>query len=251
MTKIALFVALLATLFSILPALAGSSSGSDTVTFGDLTTSNWRSDDFKGSSYREWDSTGSSFLFKWNTAAGDQIGRLGTTYGSNLLGPKLSEIAPDCIMSTQATFTPATSHWFFWSIYGWTNPTYTYWSNTPKGWNTEFYIICHTDEPKSWFDSDKELVPVGSVDVDGVTFDCYHTPRPVGAQWWAVRRAKTWDPSVNLKKIFDFWRSKGLADEYVVDMGWAVEGFTGSAGTLKLTGIVIPNLKTGVPNALK
>ena len=213
-----------------------------TITVGDFTSSHWRSSDFKGTSSREWDSTGKSFCFQWNTESGDQIGRVGVTYGSRLLGGKIDEMPPDSIMSTSATFLPTTNHWFYWTIYGWTNGPYTYWGNTPHGWNNEFYIIFHTDRPTADFLTDKGVVGIGSVDVDGVTFDCFRTPRTSQSQWFAVTRSKTWNASVNLKKIFDYWRSKGLANEAIVDLGWAVEGFIGSAGKLQLTNIAIPNL---------
>lgn len=242
-----LLLACAISLLTALPSVADSTSGVETKNFGDFVTSSWRSDDFKGSSSREWDASGSSFRFTWQTESGDQIGRMGATFGSKLLGAKIDDMPSDCVMSAKGTFTPTNAHWFYWSIYGWTNSVYTYWGNTPKGWNTEFYIICYTDQPRSAFLADKQLVPIGSVDVDGVTFDCYHTPRAFQAQWWAVRRSKTWSPSVNIKKIFDFWRSKGLADESVVDLGWAVEAFTGTAGSLQLNDIHIPNLNPGSP----
>lgn len=221
---------------------ADSTTTDKTIALGDYTTSTWRSSDFKGSSSRQWDPSGKSFCFDWNTISGDQIGRIGVTYGSRLLGGSIDEMPSNCIMSATATFTPATDHWFYWSIYGWTNGPYTYWSNTPSGWNNEFYIIFHTDRPTADFLTDKGVVGIGSVNVDGVTFDCFRTPRTSQSQWFAVTRSKTWNASVNLKKIFDYWRSKGLADESIVDLGWAVEGFIGSAGKLQLTNVTIPNL---------
>ena len=36
-------------------------------------------------------------------------------------------------------------------------------------------------------------------------------------------------------------------DEAIVDLGWAVEGFIGSAGKLQLTNITIPNLSGSSP----
>jgi hypothetical protein len=248
-SKSILLPACAALLLAALPSPADSVSGTETKNFGDFVSSSWRSDDFKGSSSREWDASGSSFRFTWQTESGDQIGRIGATFGSKLLGATIDNMPANCVMSANATFTPGNDHWFYWSIYGWTNPVYTYWGNTPKGWNTEFYIICHTDQPKSAFDADKKLVPIGSVDVDGATFDCYHTPRDFQAQWWAVRRPKTWTPSVNVKKIFDFWRSKGLPNESVVDIGWAVEAFPTTAGSLQLHDVHIPNLNPGSPAA--
>jgi hypothetical protein len=221
---------------------ADSTTSADPINVGPYSTSNWRSADFKGTAYREWDAAGDSFRFVWKTENGDQIGRIGVSYGSDHLGAKIDEIRPDCQMSTDALYTPKKYAWFYWSVYGWTHSSYTYWGNTPHGWNNEFYIIFYTDKTRAAFLADKGCVAKGSVTVDGVVFDCYETPRPVQSQWLAVRRSKTWGGSVNLKKIFDYWRSQGLADEYVVDLGWAMEGFVGSDGTLQLTHISIPNL---------
>jgi hypothetical protein len=248
-SKTFLLLACACSLLTALPSPADSANGVETKNFGDFITSSWRSNDFKGSSSREWDPSGSSFRFTWQTQSGDQIGRMGATFGSKLLGAKIDDMPANCVMSAKGTFTPGNDHWFYWSIYGWTNPVYTYWGNTPqgKGWNTEFYIVCYTDQPQSAFLADKQLVPIGSVVVDGVTYDCYHTPRAFQAQWWAVRNPKTWSASVNVKKIFEYWRSKGLADESVVDIGWAVEGFVGTAGTLQLNDIKIPDLNPGSP----
>lgn len=249
--KTHLLLAAAALPLSLQLANAGSTSGTEIAKAGNFITSIWRSNDFKGSSSREWDASGDPFQFVWATKAGDQIGRIGVTYGSSFLGPKIDDMNDSCVMSTKATFQPSSSRWFDFSIYGWTNPTYTYWSNTPggKGWNTEFYIVCYTDEPPSAFLADKNLKPIGSIDVDGHIFDCYHTPRAFQAQWWAVRRSKTWTPSVNLKKIFEYWRSKGLANETIVDMGWAMEGFPGTGGKLQLTDIQIPHLGPGASGA--
>ena len=232
-------------LMSARAVTAESSSGTELVKVGDFVFSNWRSDDFKGSAQREWDPAGHHFAFTWKTDAGDQIGRVGLTYGSSYLGAKIDEMNSSCVMSARASFQPSSSKWFLWSIYGWMNPVYTYWDNTPggKGWSTEFYIVCYTDEPSSAFLTyDKNLVSLGRVDVDGVTYDCYHRPGD-HPQWWAVNEAKTWTPSVNIKKIFDYWRSKGLDNEYVVDLGWALEGFPGTGGKLEMTDVKVPHLQ--------
>jgi hypothetical protein len=223
-------------------ASAESTAGADRIDFGPYSVSNWRSDDFQGSAYREWDAAGDSFRFVWKTERGDQIGRIGVSYGSAYLGPKIDDIPSDCTMWTDAIYTPKKYAWFYWSIYGWTHDKYTYWGNTPHGWNNEFYIIFYTDKTRAAFLADKGCVEKGSITVDGQIYDCYETPRPVQSQWLAVRRAKTWSGSANLRKIFDYWRSQGLADEYVVDLGWALEGFAGTDATLQLTHIHIPNL---------
>ena len=157
-------------------------------------------------------------------------------------------------MSTHATYTQTKYGWFYWAIYGWTHGAYTFWGDStkaPHGWNNEFYVIFYTDKTKAAFLADKGSVSIGSVEVDGVTFDCYNTPRPIQSQWLAVCRSKTWSASVNLKKIFEYWRSKGLDNEYVVDLGWALEGFSGSAGRLELTEVNIPILVAPNPAPVK
>jgi hypothetical protein len=48
-----------------------------------------------------------------------------------------------------------------------------------------------------------------------------------------------------LSKAFAFWRSKGLPDEYVVDLTWALEAGAGAgatSGEVELTRIVVPPL---------
>lgn len=161
-----LLVAAVFLLLSQLALTAASSSGTEVVNVGDYNFTNWRSNDFKGSALREWNPAGDLFQFTWNTDAGDQIGRVGVTYGSPFLGPQIDQMNSSCVMSAKASFQPISNKWFFWSIYGWTNPVYTYWDNTPggKGWSTEFYIVCYTDEPASAFMTyDKNLVSIGSV----------------------------------------------------------------------------------------
>jgi len=243
-----LFLGFMATTTAL---FAAETKGPETVNFGPFSTGNWRSDDFKGTAYRQWDDAGDSFRYVWKTEKGDQIGRIGASYGSSYLGTKISELKSDAIMSTDAVYTTDDNHWFYWSIYGWTNKDYTYWSNSQggKGWDVEFYVILYTEKPRSEFLKDKGCQDIGSVTVDGVTYDCYKTKFENSTQWLAVRQNRTWSGSVNLRQIFDYWRSKGLADEYIVDLGWALEGFGGSTGILQLTNIKIPNLKMGTTSS--
>ncbi len=85
---------------------------------------------------------------------------MGVTFGSGLLGGTIDQMPDNSVMSANAVFTPTTDHWFYWSIYGWTHAPYTYWSNTPSGWNNEFYIIFHTDRPTKDFLTDKGVVAI-------------------------------------------------------------------------------------------
>ena len=50
---------------------------------------------FKGTAFREWDASGSTFSFQWKTETGDQIGRIGVSYGSNRLGVRMGDLRPD------------------------------------------------------------------------------------------------------------------------------------------------------------
>ena len=231
-----------------------STTGSETDTFGPFFTSNWQSSDFQGTSSRQWSDTANSFNFAWNTNVGDQIGSIGVQYGSSYLqnsswqGVKISAIPPSCTMSTNAAWTPANNNWFYWSIYGWTNNTYTYWgsANAPNGFDNEFYIIFYTQMTPAAILAQPGCVSKGSVTVDGMTFDCYETPRVTQSQWLAVCTTGTWNtaPSIQLAPIFDYWCSQGMSSsQYVESLSWALEGFSPSAGTLQLTNTVIPNLE--------
>jgi len=69
---------------------------------------------------------------------------------------------------------------------------------------------------------------------------------PNQTQWVLEARTPTWSGSVDLAKAFAFWRSKGLPNEYVVDLTWALEAGAGagaSSGEVRLTNIVVPTLR--------
>ena len=94
--------------------------------------------------------------------------------------------------------------------------------HTPKGWNKRVSdIVMHTGKTRNealpW--RTRGAVDIGSVNVDGEVFDRLQRS-PVPSQSHAgsaVRRSQTWSGSVNLRKIFDYWRSQGwMANEYVV-----------------------------------
>ena len=133
-TKSVLSLLLGIALYLCRPALlAENTTGAETLPCGPYSTSNWRSDDFKGTAFREWDGAGRTFSFDWKTETGDQIGRIGVSYGSSRLGVRMGDLRPDCVMSTDAAYTPAVDAWFYWTIYGWTHPGYTYWAGRWKG----------------------------------------------------------------------------------------------------------------------
>lgn len=230
-----------------------SSTGSESVAIGDLYTSNWRSDDFRGTALRVWTPGGDAFFFRWTTTAGDQIGRIGRTFPSPVLGVRVDEVRPGTIMSTLAAARDVgTGGFLIWSIYGWTHADYAGWP-APNGWNNEFYVSF-----RSWNGSHRGpntdprngYVPIGSVTIDGVLFDGFIHDMPWGTpnqtQWVIEAREPSWSGQVDLSKAFAFWRSKGLPNEYVVDLTWALEagaGAGGSSGEIQLTQVVVPPLR--------
>ena len=229
-----------------------SSTGPETAAVGELYTSNWRSSDFAGTALRTWTASGSSFLFSWSTTAGDQIGRIGRAWNSPGLGVRVDDVKKPCIMSTTAEAKDVASGGFLiWGIYGWTHSDHVAWPS-PNGYNNEFYVTF-----RSWNGSYNGpntqgggYVSIGSVTIDGVDFDGYVNDMPWGTpnqtQWVIEARNASWTGSIDLAKAFAFWRSKGLPNEYVVDLTWALEagaGAGGSSGEIQLTSVVVPTLR--------
>jgi hypothetical protein len=228
---------------------AGETTGPETVVVGDRYTSNWRSDDFMGSATRTWNASGDSFGFAWRTQKGDQIGRIGRSrqVSNPGLGVRVDDIRDGCIMSVTASMTNLVSsvyQWHMWTIYGWTHEANVPW---PKddGWNNEFYVVFHTTctQPQA---GDGGHRSIGSVTINGAVFDCYTNSMAWGTtnqtQWMAIARNPSWTASVDLKKVFAYWRSKGLPNDYVVDLTWAIEAWEGSSGNLSLSNVNIPRL---------
>ena len=61
-----------------------------------------------------------------------------------------------------------------------------------------------------------------------------------------MRVSASWTGSIDLAQAFAFWRSKGLPNEYVVDLTWAVEAGAGAgsqSGEAQLTNVVVPALR--------
>jgi len=246
-------IALVALTAPPLAAVEISTSDRGTIRFGPFSTGNWRDREFEGSSSRNWTHTGEAFSFEWDTRKGNQIGSIGVSYGSPHLqnaaweGVRVRDIPAAARMSADARWTPKKAAWFYWAIYGWTHRAYTYWGSeeAPDGHEVEFYIIFHTDTTREAFLEVEGCTPRGSVDVEGMVFDCYTFPKEHFTQWFAVLRSDGWpdSPAVDLKPIFDYWCRQGLdPDQYVTSLSWALEAFAGTAGRLELENVVIPDL---------
>jgi len=145
-----------------------STTGPETVSIGELYTSNWRSSDFAGTALRRWTPAGDAFYFKWSTTAGDQIGRIGRTWPSAALGVRVDEVRGPCLMSTTAEAKDVSSSGYhMWSIYGWTHADNAGWQS-PNGWNNEFYVTFHSwsGSLRAPFTAARGHVPIESVSLD-------------------------------------------------------------------------------------
>ncbi len=255
--KRSLFLAALTILGApLLFAVEISTTDTGTIKFGPFTTANWREKGFEGKTFRQWSHTGDSFVFEWDTRKGNQIGSIGVSYGSPHLqnaaweGVKVRDIPADARMSADARWEAKKDGWFFWAIYGWTHRAYTYWGSedAPDGHEVEFYIIFYTETTRKAFLETEGCQPRGSVEVEGMVFDCYTFPKEHFMQWFAVLRSDDWpaSPGIDLKPIFDYWCEKGLdKEQYVTSLQWALEAFAGTSGRLELKNVVIPDLTPG------
>ena len=232
---------------------AGSSSGSETVRKqgpnGDIYTDNWRQGTSTG--MRTWNAAADSFGFTWNTPSGfDQIGRIGKDYTSpGLANVKVDDVKSPCIMTASANMRSVGGGGYVWGVYGWTGD-----QNGKK--INEFYVMFqntfNTTPGQSGY------IDIGSVNIDGVNFSGVknlHMPwAPTQNQYMAIVKSGPWsstkpapwtgDFSIDLKKVFAYFRANGLPNEYVVDLTWAVEGNAGSHGQIMMSNLVIPDLNS-------
>jgi hypothetical protein len=118
---------------------ARSTTGPEMVNLGRHVTTNWRSDDFSGTSYREWSGDVDYFRFHFAETAGAQIGLIGKMRGpnSNWGGRRIDALPERLFMSTNARMENLVGTQYMFGIYGWTHEQDASWSG--NGWNNEFY----------------------------------------------------------------------------------------------------------------
>ncbi|MDB5106330.1 MAG: hypothetical protein JWP91_4019 [Fibrobacteres bacterium] len=231
---------------------AGSSTGSETVRKqgpnADMYTDNWRQGAATGT--RVWNAAADSMSFTWNTPSGfDQIGRIGKDYTSpGLANVKVDDVRSNCIMTATANLKSVGSGGYMWGVYGWTG------DQSGKKVN-EFYVMY-----QNTFNStpgQSGYIDIGSVTIDGFTFACVknlHMPwAPSQNQYMAILKSGPWaslkptpwtgDFSIDLKKVFAYFRLNGLPNEYVVDLTWGIEAMGGTHGQIIMTKVVVPDLK--------
>ncbi|MBN2369960.1 MAG: hypothetical protein JXO72_05685 [Vicinamibacteria bacterium] len=226
------------------PSSSNSTTGPEMVNLGRHVTTNWRSDDFSGASYREWSGDVDYFRFHFAQNAGAQIGLVGIMRGPNPnWGGRQIDALPDSLaMSVNARMDDLVGDQFTFGIYGWTHEQDASW--TGNGWNNEFYVNFQgrpaTAEPGRIF--------TNTIDVDGVLFDCYTYPHPpwmapTQTQWVVESRTHTWNPNLNLAAVLRRLREQGLPNEHLMYLGWIVEALGGGVrGRLYLDQIVVPGI---------
>lgn len=223
-----------------------ATTGPETIDLGRYYTSNWRSADFAGTSYREWSGDVDYFLYRFNVTAGDLCGFIGKNRDTtpNWSGTRLDALPNPLIMSANARMDELVGTDYMFAVYGWAHEQDVTWSG--DGWNDEFYVVFQGRS----VNATPGYTDTGAVTVDGVTFDCYKYPHapwmgtaPNKTQWMAECRQRTWKPSVNLTPIFQHFRENGMANEYIVHLGWILEVIYGEvSGKLYLDRIVVPDL---------
>jgi hypothetical protein len=256
---------LICAFFSSYAGSAGSTTGGETVSNlgpnGDMYTSNWR--DGNCTATRTWNALADSFSFTWNSAGGnDQIGRIGKGCNSpGYVNVKVDDVKSPCIMSETANMKSLNTSggWYIFCIYGWTGTADNFGAR-----HNEFYVFFQsTYNPAP---GQNGYISIGSVTIDGVQFDCVknlnmpwdntrnqYMAIPKSGTWGGAAKAAPWsgNASVDLKKILAYFRANGLENEYVVEITWAIEGYSGSSGSIQMSNMVIPDIKASTATALK
>ena len=195
-----------------------------------------------------WNAACDSMFLNWNSTCDDQILRVGKGgHGSSpgYLNVKLDDIRDNCIASVTANM-QSLNYMEHWGIYGWTGPTYRQGS---VNFHQEFYVVFQgaiADAPEN----------LGTATIDGVQFEF---SRWMSVPWspsqdmylaicrsgqFGTQKSVPWtaSASIDLKKIFAYWRSKGMLNEYVQEITWGVEAKNGSTGRLQMSNMVIPDI---------
>jgi hypothetical protein len=122
-------------------------------------------------------------------------------------------------------------------IYGWID-------DGKAGWpySTEYYVVQNWGGKPPRVESGFESK--GGYTADGVDYDVYYGKHPLGHhQWVSVRKEPATSGTVDVKKHFDAWRSRGMENGTVAEMVWSVEGMAGTDGTVRYDTWSVPDLR--------
>ena len=127
-------------------------------------------------------------------------------------------------------------------VYGWTREPLV-----------EYYVV------QSWGNwRPPGAVAIGTIEVDGSTYDVYETERvnqpsidgtATFKQFWSVRKGKRTADTIDLTEHFRQWEELGLELGYLYEVALTVEGYQ-SSGTAKIyqNEILIDNTRTEATN---
>lgn len=201
-----------------------------------MTTWAWKSSDFQGFVYREWDERLSFFTMTWNTTAGDMIQYLGRGQGSFPLW--ISDISSSAAISWKGTPASDVPGRYAHGLYGWAG-------TQPGEYLHEWYVVFEGKDPG------QNYISIGNINVDGKIFDCYKQWMSWGSpqdwQYQAFARDKTWSPAVRIKPILKYFTDNGMHD-CILSTQIIIEGFAGSNGSVTYDYVDIPSLTSNVIN---
>ena len=203
-------------------------------TIGTHTAVIWSDDKVRGTRCVEWDGDINSFRYEWNLSASGSIGRVARDHNSPGFNPqRVDDCGPMDVQKT-TTLTHNGTGIYSNMLYGWlsTDPT------SFRSATVEWYVV--EDYNTNWAER-KEYI--GEVTTNGSVYKCYRaylTRNPGFWQYLAFRVDKRSSGTVRLKTIMDFWRSKGMANDYVIEIGVGEENFNAGRGTWEGRNIVIP-----------
>ena len=191
----------------------------------------WSDPAVNGSRCITWNGDINSFRYEWNLSAKGSIGRLARDPNSPGFNPqRIDECGPLNVQRT-TTLTHNGTGDYNNMIYGWLG------SSASGPYTIEWYVI--DDYSTNWGENADEYL--GQVTTNGSVYRCYRSLTGAGhEQYLAFRSDKRSSGTVSVKAIMDFWRSKGLPNQYVVEIGVGEENFNAGSGTWEATDIIIP-----------
>ena len=192
----------------------------------------WGSNNVNGSRCIEWQGDIDTFSYEWNLSSGGSIGRVARDANSPGFNPQRVDDCGPLNVQRTTTLTHNGQGDYNNMIYGWLGPN----PNDFAPASIEWYVI--DDYNNKWGENAEEYL--GQVTTNGSVYDCYRGPHLGHIQYLAFRLDKRSSGTVSVKAIMDFWRSKGMPNDYVVEIGVGEENFNAGGGTWEGTDIVIP-----------
>lgn len=191
----------------------------------------WSSGDVNGSRCINWEGDIDSFRYEWDLSSGGSIGRITRDSNSPGFNPQRVDDCGPLNVQRTTTLTHNGTGDYSNMIYGWLG------SSSTGPYTLEWYVI--EEYNNKWGENADEYL--GQVTTNGSVYDCYRSLTDIGhMQYLAFRVDQRSGGTTSVKAIMDFWRSKGMPNEYVMEIGVGEENFNAGGGTWEATDIVIP-----------